>query len=140
MPIYNTYFGKKKKKLSDSELLFSKKIFLLDFGTAWWSHRYNARTKSERAVVRPPNIPKIFFSMPFILFILDILRSICFFILLLFFLHLKNYWVIQNEIYVVYLKDSTASNIFWNIFLTATTNLVMLNLLSLDRNHNDDNE
>ena len=28
----------------------------------WWSHRYNARTKSEGAVVRSPNQTKIFFS------------------------------------------------------------------------------
>ena len=27
--------------------------------TAWWSHRYNARTKSEGAVVRSPSQPKI---------------------------------------------------------------------------------
>ena len=36
-------------------------LFWVGWQSAWWSHRYNARTKSEGAVVRSPNQPKIFF-------------------------------------------------------------------------------
>ena len=35
-----------------------KQNIKLTFWTAWWSYRYNARTKSEGAVVQSPNQPK----------------------------------------------------------------------------------
>ena len=50
-------------------------LYRCDHQAARWSHRYNARTKSEGAVVRSPNQPKIFFqkdTMPITFFIKEI--------------------------------------------------------------------
>merc|ERR1719239_828399 len=45
-----------------TEILYniSQRLINNHHWTDWWSHRYNARTKSEGAVVQSPNQPKIF--------------------------------------------------------------------------------